>query len=46
MTEEYRFCLEDDPSPADIEILTQNLIRFNDSQAELENWQPLAILSG
>ena len=43
MAEEYRFCLEDDPSQTDIETLTQSLIGYNDSQAEPENWQPLAI---
>ena len=43
MTEEYRFVLENKPSEADIETLTQNLIRYNDSQAEPENWLPLAI---
>lgn len=41
--EAYQISLDDQPSEVDIRTLVQNLVAYNDSQAELENWQRLAI---
>lgn len=41
--EAYQISLDDQPSDADIRTLVHNLVAYNDTQAELENWQRLAI---
>ncbi len=40
---DYRISLEEHPSEADIHTLIQSLVSYNDTQAEKENWQPLAV---
>jgi len=35
--------VEDQPSDEDVRTLIRNLVHYNDSQAEKENWQPLVI---
>jgi len=39
----FNISLEDCPSEEDISILIHNLVQFNDSRAEKENWQALAV---
>ena len=41
--EAYQISLDVQPSDADIRTLVHNLVAYNDTQAELENWQRLAI---
>ena len=39
----YTISMDDRPSEADIHLLIRNLVSYNDTQAEKENWQRLAI---
>ena len=39
----YTISMDDQPSEADIHLLIRNLVSYNDTQAEKENWQRLAI---
>jgi len=39
----YTFSMENQPSRADIQTLIRNLVSYNDTQAEKENWRSLAI---
>jgi GNAT superfamily N-acetyltransferase len=39
----YTISMDDQPSEADIHLLIQNLVSYNETQAEKENWQRLAI---
>jgi GNAT superfamily N-acetyltransferase len=40
---DYRISLDEEPSEADIDALIRSLVSYNNTQAEKENWQPLAI---
>ena len=44
MKTNYSVTVEDNPSQADLDTIEANLVRYNDSQAEKENWQPIAVL--
>lgn len=39
----YQISMDDQPSEADIRALVRNLVAYNDTQAEAENWQRLAL---
>jgi GNAT superfamily N-acetyltransferase len=39
----YKISMDDQPSEADTHLLIRNLASYNDTQAEKENWQRLAI---
>jgi GNAT superfamily N-acetyltransferase len=39
----YEISIDDHPSEADINTLIHNLVSYNDTQVEVENWQRLAI---
>jgi GNAT superfamily N-acetyltransferase len=39
----YTISMDDQPSEADIHLLIRNLAAYNNTQAEKENWQRLAI---
>ena len=40
---EYLIILEESPSVGDIDELVHNLVQYNDTRAEKENWQKLVI---
>ena len=39
---EYTISIEDQPSKAEIRALIRNLVSYNNTQAEKENWRSLA----
>jgi GNAT superfamily N-acetyltransferase len=40
----YTISIEDNPSQPDLNAVEAGLVGYNDSQAEKENWRPIAVL--